>query len=159
MNGVCIRAVSWRTVLQQAGRSWFQPLMGVFEIFHWPNPSGHTMALWGNGGWCVRLTTLPPSCADCLKIPGVSISWSTEGQSRRLAFMKTTDTIWTGTAQMVWPSYRHNTGRIAIFIHCWSKRFTYCFSKSRPPSNSISMRGKRAPSLREGGVKANGAFS
>jgi hypothetical protein len=47
------------------------------------NPSGNTMALgstqpltqistmhisWGKGGRCVGLTTLPPSCADCLKI-------------------------------------------------------------------------------------------
>jgi len=22
----------------------------------------------GKGGWCVGLTTLPPSCADCLEI-------------------------------------------------------------------------------------------
>jgi hypothetical protein len=24
--------------------------------------------LWGKGGWCVGLTTLPPSCADFLEI-------------------------------------------------------------------------------------------
>ena len=24
--------------------------------------------LGGKGGWCVGLTTLPPSCADCLEI-------------------------------------------------------------------------------------------
>jgi hypothetical protein len=58
---------------------------GVVRIFHWHNPSGRTMALgltepltqmstrnisWGRGkgGWCVGLTTLPPSCADCLEI-------------------------------------------------------------------------------------------
>jgi len=23
---------------------------------------------WGKGGWCVGLTTLPPSCTDCLEI-------------------------------------------------------------------------------------------
>ena len=56
----------------------------VTGIFHWHNPSGHTMALgstqpltemnnrnisWrGKGGRCVGLTTLPPSCADCLEI-------------------------------------------------------------------------------------------
>jgi hypothetical protein len=55
---------------------------GVIGIFHWHNPSGRTMALrstqpltdmstrnisWGKGGRCVGLTTLPPSCADCLK--------------------------------------------------------------------------------------------
>jgi hypothetical protein len=56
---------------------------GVFGIFHLHNPSGRTMALGstqpltekvpgtfpgGKGGRCVGLTTLPPSCADCLKI-------------------------------------------------------------------------------------------
>jgi hypothetical protein len=51
---------------------------GVIGIFHWLNPSGHTMALWsteasnrneyqgyllgGRGGRCVGLTTLSPSC-------------------------------------------------------------------------------------------------
>jgi len=57
---------------------------GVIGIFHWHNPSGHTVALgltqpvtemstrnisWGGkGGRCVGLTTLPPSCAICLDI-------------------------------------------------------------------------------------------
>jgi hypothetical protein len=56
---------------------------GVVGIFHLHNPSGRTMALgstepptemstrndsWGKGGRCVELTSLPPSCADCLKI-------------------------------------------------------------------------------------------
>jgi hypothetical protein len=57
--------------------------LSVIGIFHWHNPSGRTMALgsthpltelgaknisWGKGGRCVGLTTLPLSCADCLKI-------------------------------------------------------------------------------------------
>ena len=56
---------------------------GVFGIFHWHNPSGRTMALrstqplaemstrnflGGYGGRCVGLTSLPPSCVDCLEI-------------------------------------------------------------------------------------------
>jgi hypothetical protein len=56
---------------------------GVIGIFHWHNPFGRAMALgltqppsemstrnisWGKGGRCVGLTTLPPSCADCLQI-------------------------------------------------------------------------------------------
>jgi hypothetical protein len=55
---------------------------GVIGIFQWHNPSGRTMALgstqpltemsttcitWGKGGLCVRLTTLPPSCAVVMK--------------------------------------------------------------------------------------------
>jgi hypothetical protein len=54
----------------------------VIGIFHLHNPSGSNMALWstqpliemstrniywGEGGQCVRLTTLPPSCADVWK--------------------------------------------------------------------------------------------
>ena len=57
---------------------------GAIGIFHWHNPSGHTITLgliqpltemstrnisWGGkGGRCVALTTLPHSCADCLEI-------------------------------------------------------------------------------------------
>jgi hypothetical protein len=52
--------------------------VGVIGIFHWHNPSDRTMALGstqpltevstgafsgGKGGRCIRLTTLPPSCA------------------------------------------------------------------------------------------------
>jgi hypothetical protein len=35
--------------------------------------------LGGKGGWCVGLTTLPPSCADCLEILGASKSWNQSG--------------------------------------------------------------------------------
>jgi len=48
---------------------------------HWNNPSSlggdsaynrneYQEYFWGRGkgGWCVGLTTLPPSCADCLEI-------------------------------------------------------------------------------------------
>jgi hypothetical protein len=57
---------------------------GVIGIFHWHNPSIHTLALgltrpltemnnwnisWGGkDSRCIRLTTLPPSCAECLEI-------------------------------------------------------------------------------------------
>jgi hypothetical protein len=36
----------------------------------------------GEGGRCVRLTTLPPSYADCLDTLDVSPSWSPQGLSR-----------------------------------------------------------------------------
>ena len=70
----------------------------VIRIFHFRNPFGRTMALGstqpltemstrdvslgGKGGRCVGLTTLPPSCADCLEILGASTSWSPKGSSR-----------------------------------------------------------------------------
>jgi hypothetical protein len=52
---------------------------GVTGIFQWLNPSGRMVALrsnqplteilpGGKDGRCVRLTTLPPSSADCLEI-------------------------------------------------------------------------------------------
>jgi len=65
------------------------------------NPSGRTMTLGsseplkemstrnifffvgrGKRGRCVGLTTLPPSCADCLEILGASSSWSPKSLSR-----------------------------------------------------------------------------
>jgi hypothetical protein len=64
---------------------------GVTGFLHWHNLSGRTMALgsaqpltkmntrnisWGKGGRCVGPTTLPPSCADYLKI------WNPQGLSR-----------------------------------------------------------------------------
>ena len=67
----------------------------VIGIFHWHNPSGHTVALgltqpltemstrntsWGgNGGRCVWLTTLPPSCARFSWNLGASNSWNPQG--------------------------------------------------------------------------------
>jgi hypothetical protein len=38
--------------------------------------------LGGKNGRCVGLTTLSPSCADCLEILGASTSWSPKGLSR-----------------------------------------------------------------------------
>jgi hypothetical protein len=34
------------------------------------------------GGRCVGVTTLPPSCVDCLEILGASSSWNPQGLSR-----------------------------------------------------------------------------
>ena len=58
---------------------------GVIEIFYCLNPSDRFLALGssqplveisegGKGGQCVGLTTLSPSCADCLEILGASTS-------------------------------------------------------------------------------------
>jgi hypothetical protein len=73
---------------------------GVTGNFQWFNPSGRIVALgstqpltemsttdpsWGKDGRCVGLTTLPPSCADCLEILGVPTSWNPKGLSRPVA--------------------------------------------------------------------------
>jgi len=61
--------------------------------FHWPNSSDGTKALGstqpltelstrGKRGRCVGLTTLPPSCAECLEILEASTSLSPKSLSR-----------------------------------------------------------------------------
>ena len=65
---------------------------GDNRIFHWLNLSGSDSAsntgehqrrlLGGKSGRCVSLTTLPPSCASCLRILRASNSWSPKGLSR-----------------------------------------------------------------------------
>jgi hypothetical protein len=78
----------WGTALQ-TGRSRVRFPMVSQDFFYWRNNSGRTMALGstqpltvlgifpgGKGGRCVGLTTLPPSCADCLEI------WNPQGLSR-----------------------------------------------------------------------------
>ena len=42
-------------------------------------------SFWDKDGLCVELTTLPPSCADCLEILGTSTSWTPKGLSRPVA--------------------------------------------------------------------------
>jgi hypothetical protein len=70
--------VGWGTVLQ-AGMSWVWFPMVALEFFIDIILPG-TLWLWGwlslwrneylggKSSWCVGLTTLPPSCADCLEI-------------------------------------------------------------------------------------------
>ena len=84
-----VRGTGWRTWLRHCARSRKIASSipdGVTGIFHWHNPSGRNVAprstqpltemstrnfLGGRGGKsgrCLGLTTLPPSCADCLQI-------------------------------------------------------------------------------------------
>jgi len=73
----------WSSWLRHCATSWKVASSipdGVGGIFHWYNPSGSEVDsasnrneyqeyfLGGKGGRCVRLTTLSPSCADCLEI-------------------------------------------------------------------------------------------
>ena len=92
-NGARAGAVGW-------GAAGSMPI----GILHWLNPSGRTMALgatqltaemrtrgvlWGTGGRCVGLKTLPPSRADCLKILGTSNSSGPRDLSRAGSFILT----------------------------------------------------------------------
>jgi hypothetical protein len=88
---------------------------GVIGIFHWHIPSGRTMVLGstqpltemstrlfpeGKGGRCVRLTTLPSSCAACLEICGASTSWNPLSLSRavmRLFYIPVRHRAWLRT--------------------------------------------------------------
>jgi hypothetical protein len=73
INGARGGVVGWGTALQ-TGTSRVRFPMVSLELIPWHNRFGRTMAwgrlslLGGKGGRCVGLTTLPPSCADCLQI-------------------------------------------------------------------------------------------
>jgi len=88
--GACDGAVGWGTVLQVEGRRFNSQWCHC--NFQWHNPSGRTRALGltqlltevstrnisrGKRGQCIGLTTLTPSCVECLAIwepqpPGTS---------------------------------------------------------------------------------------
>jgi hypothetical protein len=91
----------WHSWLRHCATSWKVAGSipnGFIGIFHWHNPFSRTMtlgltqsltemstrniSLGGKGSRCVGLTTLPPSCADCLEILGASTSWYPQGLSR-----------------------------------------------------------------------------
>jgi hypothetical protein len=74
---------SWLRYCATSGKVAGSMPYDIAGIFHWCNPSGHSVAMgltrlftelssmnisWGKGGQCLWLTTLPSSCADCLEI-------------------------------------------------------------------------------------------
>ena len=83
---------------RQVGRSRVRFPLETTGFLHCHNPFGRTVALGSTqspaemstrfiswvfkGGRCVGLTTLPPSCADCLEIMGASDSWIHKSLSR-----------------------------------------------------------------------------
>jgi hypothetical protein len=116
-----IRGTRWHSWLRHCATSrkvTFSIPDGVNGIFHWHNPSGHTMALWltqpltemctrnislgGKGGRWVRLTS-PPSRADCLEIwesqPSIH---ACNGTALPLANIKP---ITRRNAHFSWPNY------------------------------------------------------
>ena len=83
----------WSGWLRPYGTSWKVACSipnGVIEIFQWFNPSGPSVVQEvihavkersnrGKGGRCVGLTTLTPSCAECLEVLGALTSWNPSG--------------------------------------------------------------------------------
>jgi hypothetical protein len=86
------KGMQWCSLLRSCATSWKVAGLipdGFMVIFHLLEPSGHTVALestqnrneqqryllGGKGGQWAGLTTLSPSCADCLKIWGASTTW------------------------------------------------------------------------------------
>jgi hypothetical protein len=76
-----------RTVLHTR-RSQVWLLILSFHIFHWLNPTGHSMVLGSTqplcllrrkGSQCKQLITLPPLCVNYLKFSGASNSWIPKG--------------------------------------------------------------------------------
>ena len=80
---VYVLGTRWRSWLRHCATS--RKVAGsilddIIGILHLHNPSGRTVAVGStqpltemstrNISWCVGLTTLPPSCADCLEIWG-----------------------------------------------------------------------------------------
>ena len=85
--GTCCSAVGWGTALQ-AGRLQFQlsivSLEFVIDISFWLHYGPGFNSASNKHSWCVGLTTLPPSCANCLEIwkpqpPGQGLSRPVQG--------------------------------------------------------------------------------
>jgi len=138
---------------------------GVIGIFHWHNPSGRTMylgltqpltemktrniSLGGKGGRCVRLTTLPHSCADCLEI------WEPQhpGTFRACPGLHRdcfTFTIYVPsnaathprrTKSSITPLWKLKTRKFTlVFLFLYPCVMSYCFLHYQPWKNVISRR-------------------
>jgi hypothetical protein len=75
--GIDSRWCHWNFSLTQSFRPHYCP-----EVDSASNRNEYRNISWGKGGRCVRLTNLPPPCADCLKNLWASASWNPQGLSR-----------------------------------------------------------------------------
>ena len=89
----CVDSVGWDTALQAVGFRVRFPILSlgffiniILPAVLWPcgwlSFWQKWVGRWCKGGRCVRLTTLPPSYADCLEILGASTFWSPKNLSR-----------------------------------------------------------------------------
>ena len=130
---------------------------GVRRIFHWHNPSDSTMALGstqpltemstrkfpgGKCGRCVRLTTLPPSCAVVMKSGNLNFlepsgplqACNGTALLLLLLYIKTNTYFWSYLAQffLEWEMFQDKiVEKIKTRILCWIK-FFFSFSKILP---------------------------
>jgi hypothetical protein len=141
--------VLWGTALQ-AGSSQVRFLMSLefFRLLY--NPEFDSASnrneyqeyfLRGKGGRCVGLTTLPPSCADCLEIwepqpPGTLKDWI--GLNRDCFFVTTCYLLWS------WLLYVIFIHKLNVFIcevmavDCWNQLLLSGIYNPTWPSSSLS---------------------
>ena len=128
---------------------------GVIGIFHWHNPSGpgidsasnrneyREYFLGGKGGRCVGLTTLPPSCADCLEIweiqlPGMWLLYRWQevtGTSNWNCYLKERDELWNQCMDGI----RLVSEALPVLarVNCLEIRVLRCFIDSNGLSSSL----------------------
>jgi hypothetical protein len=64
--------------------TWFSQIIITYIKLHFTLHCNKKLPPLKTESRCVGLTTLPPSCADCLKYLGVSPSWIPKGLARRV---------------------------------------------------------------------------
>ena len=67
----------------------------------------------GKDSRCVTLTTLPPSCADCLEILGPSTFWSPKGLSRN---------SFTFCVSLFWTFVHHHAHKFLSPVPSWARQ-------------------------------------
>ena len=108
------------------------------EIFHWfllatlwswdrlslAEMSTRHISWGGKGSRCIGLTTLPPSCADCLEIMGASTSWSHKGL------------IW-GIPYSLTHNMGYNSSTVRQLLLAWKQLHRIVFAVQMTPVNPL----------------------
>ena len=114
---------------------WFVPRVfkSTTPISHWGRLSlwqkwVQRIFSWSKGGRCVELTTLPPSCADCLKIVEASTSWNPRGLRRPVQgqlYLYFPQTIPLLSALKLFDAHFHVSKRARTLTHSLSLTHTH----------------------------------